>query len=40
MSDTEMYQQDPLGYVNNVIGDLKQKNILDDTNQIGKFHVV
>jgi hypothetical protein len=25
-----------LTYVNNIIGDLKQKNILDDTGVIGK----
>jgi len=34
MSDTKLYEQDPLQYVNNVLGGLKEKNILEQTGDI------
>jgi NIMA (never in mitosis gene a)-related kinase 1/4/5 len=34
MSETALYEQDPLAYVNDVIGDLKEKHILDQTGDI------
>lgn len=37
MSETEMYNNDPMSFVNDIIGDLKDKHILDETKQIGSF---
>lgn len=34
ITDTELFNQDPLQYVNNVIGGLKDKNILESTGNI------